>query len=148
MVLTTWLRTEIKRLFSIKDTPHAVAIGVAIGIFFGFTPLLGLKTLLSLAVTRLLRGNLVAAAVAVTLHDVSLPLAPLLLRWQYDVGYWLLSHPHQFPPHLHFQIHNKAAWLHWSTFLTVGRPILVGSIVFAIPASIASYYLTLLWKKK
>jgi uncharacterized protein (DUF2062 family) len=147
MTPSNWLRGKVQQLFQIKDTPHAVALGVAVGIFFGFVPLVGLKTLLALGVTRLLRGNLLAAAIAVTLHDVSLPGAPLLLRWEYDLGYWLLSHPHGLPPHLQLHELHASAWLHWSTFLTVGRPLLLGSILLAAPVSVLAYYVTLTWSK-
>lgn len=141
-----WVRTKTGHLFRIKDSPHALALGVAVGVFFGFLPLIGLKTLLALGVTRLLRGNLLAAAITVTLHDVLLPVAPLLLRWEYDLGYWLLSQPHALPPHLHLHSEpHPSLWLHWSTFFTIGRPLLVGASVFAAPASVASYYLSLPW---
>jgi len=142
---TRWFSDRTRQIFQIKDTPHAVALGVAVGVCFGFVPLVGLKTLLALGVTHLLRGNLLAAALAVTLHDVLLPVAPLLLRWEYDLGYWLLNHPHNLPPHLHLHEHRPSEWLHWSTFLTVGRPLLVGSVILATPISVATYYLTLLW---
>lgn len=137
------LREQAGRLLSLKDTPHAIALGMGVGMFFGLSPLWGLKTLLALALARLLRSNLIAAAVGVTLHDVILPVVPLLLRWEYDVGYWLLSNPHQLPPHLHLVHARPSLWLHWSTFLTVGRPLLVGSFILAIPISIVTYYLTL-----
>lgn len=133
------------RLFQLKDSPHAVATGMAVGVFFGFTPLWGLKTLLALGVTRLLRGSMLASVIAVTLHDVLLPFMPLLLRWEYDLGYWLLSQPHELPARLHLSGAGPAAWLHWSTFLTVGRPLLVGSGVFAAPFALATYYLTRGW---
>ena len=138
-----WLRAKARQLGHIKDTPHAVALGVAVGAFCGFLPLVGLKTLLALGVTRLLRGSLLAAAFAVTLHDVLLPIAPFLMRWEYDLGYWIMSHPHALPPHLHLHQHSAADWLHWSTFLTVGRPLLVGSIVCAAPLAVVIYYVTL-----
>ena len=145
MNLIAWLHAKKEQVFRIKDTPHALAIGVAAGVFFGFVPLLGLKTLLALGVTRLLRGNLVASVIAVTLHDVLLPVAPLLLRWEYDIGYWLLSHPHELPPHLHLDHHSPSSWLHWSTFFTVGRPLLVGSVVLAAPLTVVGYYVALGW---
>ena len=93
----------------------------------------------------LLRGSLLAAVIAVTLHDVLLPVAPLLLRWEYDIGYWLLSQPHEFPSRLHLSHHSPSVWLHWSTFFTVGRPLLVGSLVLGSPAAVAAYGLTLWW---
>src|SRR5215470_17072943 len=72
---------EVQGLFRLKDAPRAIAVGASAGVFFGFIPLWGLKTLLAIASARLLRGNLIAAAITVTLHDVLLPLMPLLLRW-------------------------------------------------------------------
>jgi len=138
-----WLRTKSRQLLQLKDKPHAIAIGTAVGIFFGFIPLWGLKTLLALGIVRLLRGNLVAAAISVTLHDVALPLMPLLLRWEYDLGYWLLSHPHQLPRSLRLAHHSPAIWFHWSTFLTIGQPLLLGSLVVAAPMALVTYYLTL-----
>ena len=75
-----WLREKTRQLLQLKDSSHSIALGTAIGMFFGFIPLWGLKTLLALGVCRLLRGNLLATAIAATLHDVALPLLPLLLR--------------------------------------------------------------------
>ena len=48
-----WLSHVHFHLVTIEASPHAIAVGVAIGIFFGFTPLWSLKTLLSIAVAWL-----------------------------------------------------------------------------------------------
>jgi len=136
-----WFREKYERLFQLKDAPRAIAVGASAGVFFGFIPLWGLKTLLAIASARLLGGNLIAAAIAVTLHDALLPLMPLLLRWEYDLGFWLLHHPHELPPHLHLQAHSPAVWFHWSSFFTVGRPLLLGSLIVAAPSSVVTYYL-------
>src|SRR5260221_3336903 len=85
---------------------------------------------------------IVTAVIAVTLHDVVLPVMPLLLRWEYDVGYWLLSHPHALPPRLHMSHQNPAIWFHWSTFFTVGQPLLFGSLVLAVPVGVVADYVT------
>jgi uncharacterized protein (DUF2062 family) len=135
-----WLTLQWNKLKGLEDSPRSVAVGVAAGIFFGFTPLVGLKTLLAIGVAWLLHGNRLAAAVAVTLHDIVLPLMPVLLRWEYDVGYWVLSHPHESPPSIEraLQLH-ASVWLHWSTFLTIGRPVLLGSLFFSTPACAVSF---------
>ena len=73
-------------LMTIADTPHSIALGSAIGIFFGFTPLWSLKTLLSIAVAWIFKCNKIAAAIAVTLHDIILPLMPAIYFWQYRIG--------------------------------------------------------------
>jgi uncharacterized protein len=138
-----WLREKTKQLLQLKDTSHSIALGTAIGMFFGFVPLWGFKTLLALGVCKLLRGNLLATAIAATLHDVALPLMPLLLRWEYEIGYWLMSQPHELPPHLHLSHGSPLAWFRWSTFLDVGRPLLVGALIIAAPVAIATYYITL-----
>jgi uncharacterized protein (DUF2062 family) len=137
-----WFRDKSRQLLQLKDTSHAIALGTAVGMFFGFVPLWGFKTLIALGVSRLLRANLLATAIAATLHDVALPLLPLLLRWEYDIGYWLLSHPHELPPSLRLSHHSPSVWFRWSTFLTVGRPLLLGSLIIAAPVAIATYYIT------
>ncbi len=38
-----WLSHVHFRIVTIEDTPHSIALGVAIGIFFGFTPLWSLE---------------------------------------------------------------------------------------------------------
>jgi len=48
LYLKTLVKARYERLRQIRDAPRAVAGGVAIGIFWGFTPLLGFKTLLSI----------------------------------------------------------------------------------------------------
>jgi uncharacterized protein (DUF2062 family) len=138
-----WFREKSGQLLRLKAEPRAIAVGASVGVFFGFIPLLGLKTLLAVASARLLRGSLIAAAIAVTLHDITLPLAPLLLRWEYDVGYWLLNHPHELPPHLHLHQRSADIWFHWSSFFTVGKPLLLGAAVVAAPLAVLTYYFML-----
>jgi len=138
-----WLREKWRQLVQLKDTSHSIALGSAIGMFFGILPLWGLKTVLALGLCRLARANFLATAIAASLHDLALPLLPLLLRWEYEIGYWLLSHPHELPAKLSLSHHSAAVWLHWSTFLTVGRPLLLGALVFSLPAAVVTYYVTL-----
>jgi uncharacterized protein (DUF2062 family) len=133
----------LKKLFSLKDNPHAIAGGVAIGMFVGFTPLFGLKTLLALGAAWLLRCNPIAAVISVSLHDVVTPFWPFLLRIEYDIGYWILSNPHVLPPHLEMHHLKVAEFFKWTTFLKVGLPLLVGSLFLSAPAAVIFYFLTL-----
>lgn len=139
------LKDLAKKLVSLKDSPHAIAGGVAIGVFIGFTPLWGVKTLLCLGLAYALRCNPIAAVIAVSLHDALTPFAPVFMRWQYDLGYWILSHPHQFPPKLemlHTHIHPMEM-LKWTTFFQLGLPILLGSLLFSVPAAALFYFVML-----
>jgi uncharacterized protein len=113
---------------------------LATGILFGSTPLLGFKTLLSLLFAAWLRGNKIAAVVGASLHDLTLPLLPVLLRVEYDIGFWLLSQPHHLPMalhHLHLRPHE---WLSWTTFFTVGAPLLLGWLVIGLPLRCLVYF--------
>src|SRR5437016_10783365 len=128
MILRKWFKEHSLKLLAIRDTPNAIAGGVAIGIFFGFTPLVGLKTLLSIFFAWLTRSNIIAAAIAVTLHDVALPFMPVLFRWEYRIGYWLLSDPHQWPARLRDTRWSANTWRSWTTLLSIGRTLRSGPV--------------------
>lgn len=146
--LWQYFRGIVVKLFSLKDSPHAIAGGVAIGMFMGFTPLFGLKTLLALGAAWLLRCNPIAAVISVSLHDVVTPFWPFLLRIEYDIGYWVLSNPHQLPPHMEMHHLRLADMLKWSNFPKVGLPLLVGSLFLSTPAAIIFYAGTLFVLKR
>src|SRR5437899_12593164 len=82
--LKGWLIAHHMTLMAIADTPHSIALGSAIGIFFGFTPLYPLKTLLSIAVAWICRCNKIGAAIAVSLHDVLIWAMPALYFAEYQ----------------------------------------------------------------
>jgi uncharacterized protein (DUF2062 family) len=137
-----WLREHSLKLLAIRDTPVAIAGGVAIGIFFGFTPLFGLKTLLAIFFAWLTGSNILAAVLASALHDIVLPLMPLVYSFEYGIGYFLLSHPHHWPNLL-----TKPPWegLHgdgWLNIFKIGKDLLLGSIVVAGPFALLVFFIT------
>ena len=136
--LNRWMRAHHMTLMTLPDTPHAIALGSAIGMFFGFTPLFTMKTLLAFLITWLCRANKTAAVITVTLHDVLLPLVPAMFFWQYRLGMWALYG--RLPQRPGFRRVALGDFMEWTTFLTVGRPILVGSLFFAVPAALLVYF--------
>lgn len=137
--LKRWLAAHHVRLMTIKDTPHSIALGSSIGFFFGFTPLLSLKTLLSVAFAWLFRCNKIAAALSVTLHDVVLPLMPAIYLWEYRVGMWVLHG--RVPQRAGFRHVPLREYMQWTTFFTLGQPLLIGSILLALPFTIVFYFI-------
>ena len=137
-----WLVAHHMTLMAIADTPHSIALGSAIGIFFGFTPLYPLKTLLSIAVAWVCRCNKIAAAVAVTLHDVMIWGMPALYVAEYHVGSWILNRPAA--QRVHFRQTRLHDYVHWHVFSRVVWPTFwpafVGSLVVAIPSAIVIYF--------
>lgn len=64
----------IKRVLRLTATPHAVAAGVAAGVFASWTPLLGFHFLLAFAFAFILAGNMVAAALGTAFgNPISFP---------------------------------------------------------------------------
>jgi hypothetical protein len=140
--LKRWLVAHHMTLMAIADSPHSIALGSAIGIFFGFTPLYPLKTLLSIAVAWVCRCNKIAAAIAVTLHDVMIWAMPALYVAEYHLGCWSLRRP---PSHrVHFREFRLHDYVHWHVFSRVVWPTFwpafVGSLFLAIPSAIVVYF--------
>jgi uncharacterized protein len=133
-----WLADHHMTLVTIADTPHSIALGSAIGIFFGFTPLWSLKTLLSIAVAWICRCNKIAAAIAVTLHDVLIFAMPAIYFGEYKVGCWVLHRPTAHHIRFHFGLHD---YLNWAVFQRVIWPAAIGSLFLAIPSAVAVYLL-------
>jgi len=68
---------------------HGLAVGLAVGTFFGFVHLPGIQMLLAALLAYYLRGNI---PVAVTSTWIVNPLIiPFVLWLQYDFGRWLLG---------------------------------------------------------
>lgn len=136
--LKRWLRAHHLTLMTLPDTPHSIALGSAIGMFFGFTPLFGLKTILAFLTTWACKANKTSAVITVQLHDLLLPLVPAMFFWQYKLGMWALYH--RMPQRPGYRRVALADFMEWTTFLTVGRPILIGSLFFALPAAVVVYF--------
>jgi hypothetical protein len=136
--LKGWLRSHHMTIMTLPDTPHNIALGSAIGMFFGFTPLFGLKTILAFFSTWACKANKTSAVITVQLHDILLPLMPAMFFWQYKLGMWALYH--RLPQREGFRRVSLSEWMEWTTFLTVGRPILIGSLFFAVPSGLLVYF--------
>ena len=130
-------------LVHIHDSPHAIAGGTGIGILLGFTPLFPLKTILAILCAWVFRCSKVAAAIAVTLHDVIFFVTPVILRIEYQAGYWLLSNPHHLPPRIRAGHMRMEQWMHWSTLSDVVGPMLLGSLIIGLPISMVAFVVTL-----
>jgi uncharacterized protein (DUF2062 family) len=142
MILWRYILETVRKfheLLDAKDAPHAVAGGTAIGIFFGFLPIFGLKTLSAMGVSWATRCSVVASVIGVSVHDLLLPVWPLILRWQFQIGFWLLSHPHHFAPKLTRGDFKFSEIFQWDNFVDIGLPLVIGGAVIAAPISVIFY---------
>jgi uncharacterized protein len=142
MNVRRWLHEHSLKLLAIRDTPEAIAGGIAIGIFFGFMPIFGLKTISAMFFAWLTGCNILAAVIAGALHDLIIPVMPAVYVWQYNIGYWLLSTPHHWPPPF-YRLHMEGpVWHFWTTLFTIGKPLLVGGVVCSTPAAVISFFIS------
>jgi len=139
MNLRRWLREHSLKLLAIRDTPGAIAGGVAIGIFCGFTPLFGFKTVLAIFFAWVTRTNIIAAVLATTLPDLIIPLMPFFYCWEYQIGYMVLNG--KWPERLRELHLTRSEWRNWKMFLRVVFPTLVGSLYCGTPIAMISFFL-------
>ncbi len=139
MNVRRWMHEHSLKLLAIRDTPEAIAAGVAIGVFFGFAPVFGLKTALAIFCAWITRSNVLAAVLAATAHEIAFPVMWAVYLFEYDLGCWILNG--QWPGLRHISL-GWQTWRHWATFLAVGKPLLAGAIVSCAPFSLAAYFTT------
>ena len=60
---------QAKCALRLRDSVHAIALGVAVGMFVSFTPLMGLHIALACGLAWVLRGNLVAAVLGTAIGN-------------------------------------------------------------------------------
>jgi uncharacterized protein (DUF2062 family) len=82
-------RRFLERTGSLEVDEYTLARGVAMGLFVGLTPTVGIQTLLMLMLAALLRANFPAAFVASCVSN-PLTLAPLYFGF-HSLGMWLLE---------------------------------------------------------
>ena len=57
------------RLMMLKDTPHRVAAGFAIGIFIGWLPLVGIQMVIAAGISWMTKANFIASVPGVWLSN-------------------------------------------------------------------------------
>ncbi|AQS41937.1 MAG: Hypothetical protein BHV28_12520 [Candidatus Tokpelaia hoelldobleri] len=78
------LRYLGKRILRMQASPHAIALGLAIGIFAAFTPLYGFHIILAMVIAWLFSGSVASAAIGTMIAN---PLTiPLIFSATYALG--------------------------------------------------------------
>ena len=129
-----------KRVLRLTATPHAIAAGVAAGVFASWTPLLGFHFVLSFALAYLLAGNMAAAALGTAFgNPVSFPFiwALSLKTGNLMLGEQAGAHHHHID--LHALLARGEISQLWEPFL---KPMLLGAIPLGIASGVAFYILT------
>jgi uncharacterized protein len=128
-----------KRLMRIRATPHALALGVAIGVFAAFSPALGVHFLFAIAVAFLLRANLVAAGLATVVAN---PLTfPLMVAGNYETGHLILGSQPTHALSMHEMLGRLASFDFQGMWEPVFKPLFLGSVVLGGLFAVAAYFM-------
>jgi uncharacterized protein len=145
-IISLWSspRVILRRVLALDDTPHAVALGAAVGMLFGLTPTVGLQTLevvLFVALThRLFYFNRAAALILIYVSN-PLSVAPIYYGL-YTVG--CLFAPGQATLEQFQQILSFEGFSGWWQALSelatdVGMPLVIGTMIMAPIGAIITY---------
>lgn len=137
-------RTLIRSVLQLDDSAHAVALGAAIGIFVGLTPTVGAQMVIVLILSavcgRFLNFNKLAAVMAVYVTN-PLTLVPIYY-FEYNLGSRFVDG--QVTRTQFAEILKYEGWDGWwitvsSLLVEVGLPLLIGSLIVATIAGLATY---------
>lgn len=132
-----------KRILRLNATPHAIAAGLAAGVFVSFTPFIGVHFFLAFVIAYIIAGNMLAAAAGTFIGNpltfpiiwsASLEIGKVILKGRFDdLDDIEISHvePKEFS---YFDIANI-----WEPLI---KPMLVGGVPLGILAAVPIYLIT------
>lgn len=148
------LRKKIRRfivhgVLHADDSPHVLALGVSIGVFFAFLPLIGLQMFLAIGAAALLRAN---KAVCVPLVWITNPLTITpIYYFCWRTGLLALRTPaadgkERLDEIVRFAAQGSLLDLQfWSDLflllMGLGKELWLGSLIISIVFSVPSYFL-------
>ncbi len=141
----------IYRVLHVDDTPHRIALGVAVGIFITWTPTIGLQMLLCVLLSALVGANKFVGLPFVWLSN---PLTVIPIYWpNFLLGNWILqgqANPESFTNAaklaMTFQAEGNLAmrligriqsW--WSATNEILLPLWLGSLLIATLLGLCTY---------
>lgn len=138
------LKDQLRKILYSDSNPHSISLGFAVGVFFGFSPFIGVKTISTIAFSWLVRGNRAAAVAALCLHDLLFPVMPAVIYAEYKIGYFLMGSSNgsdDVDMHV-LDMHHKGFSIQFYKLLDEkGLPYLSGSFVISVAGALISYFI-------
>ena len=122
------LKINFLKIYHARGSIHEIALGAAIGAFWGVFPTFGLSTILSILLYKIFRFNLV---VAISAAFISNPLtSPFLLLISYKVGVLFIS------TDIKFEFET------WQENISkIGYVMLIGSTIVSTITAVLVYFI-------
>ena len=123
-----------KRVLRLSGSPHAVAAGVAAGVFASFTPFVGLHFIISFIFAFLVGGNMLAAGIGTFVGN---PLTfPFIWASTYSLGSHILGQSGAVALHeIRYAIAHRSLEVLWP----IVAPMMVGAVPIGLPIALAFY---------
>ena len=128
-----------KRVLRLTATPHAIAAGVAAGVFASFTPFVGFHILIAAIVAWVMAGNVIASAFGTAIGN---PITfPFIWGATLQTGRFIIHDPHM--PGDEMAVGIMLRYLEFAQLWDlVLKPMTVGSIPLGVGAALLFYLLT------
>ncbi len=138
----SWSRSSryfLKRVLRLSGSPHAVAAGVAAGVFASFTPFVGLHFIISFVLAFAIGGNLIAAGLGTFFGN---PLTfPFIWASTYSLGSRILGHAGSFEIGA---FHHNLAEKSFDALWPLIAPMTVGAVPLGLPVAVVVYFVAFL----
>jgi uncharacterized protein len=136
-------RHYLRRLLALDDTPERIALAFAVGVFLAFSPLLGLHTVLGLAIAFLFGLNRVALLIGLFVNN-PWTLVPIYAAGAY-IGGLILGYPAQtaVPDFGWSELCKTQFWVELGRQWRLLIPMVLGSFILSVFFAILSYPLAL-----
>ncbi len=130
----------VKRTLRLHATPHAIAAGIAAGVFVSFTPFIGFHFIMAAIFAYLIGGNVVASAFGTAVGN---PLTfPFIWAATFETGRFLLTGSfsgHSGQMQIGAMLRHAEFTELWGPLL---KPMTIGSIPIGLAFALAFYFLT------
>jgi len=148
MLIFLWPRRGLQRgwrylwhrMTRISASPHAIALGIAVGVFVSFTPFIGLHFIIAAVISLAVGGSIVASAIGTAAGN---PLTfPFIWLASYNLGALMLGHRQR--TRVHIELPDDMVVLlftqpgeFWRAFWSAIDPYIVQMTVGSIPLGTA-----------
>lgn len=139
-------RFFIYRVLHVDDTPHRIALGLAIGIFITWTPTMGLQMVLTILLATLMRAN---KFVGVPFVWISNPVTAVpLYGMNYFIGTCVLPGDYslaKFTDSVSHAVFAGGSWTEkiaawWSATIDFFWPLWIGSVLVGLVLAVVTYF--------
>ena len=130
-----FLRKLYQRFIRIQVTPREISLGLALGLFVGFSPTMGVQIAIAVFLASLFKWNKFAAAIGV---QVTNPLtAPVIYGFTYWIGAMLIGLEKPLKVTFGIDWHHIVAMIEQAPQIFLA--LTIGGVIVGLPAAVVGY---------